>query len=333
MSRQLVQKEPSLPKNAGDNRLVSVSDLVVRFPVKTREGRQFVVPVNKVNFHIDKGEVLALVGESGSGKTTIGRALVRILEPHSGRIEVGGSDITHIHGAELKSYRSIAQMIFQDPFGSLNPVKTVARHLKFPLHKLSRKNGQELADEVDDLLLRVGLTPVPDMREKFPHELSGGQRQRLAIARALAVQPKLVIADEPISMLDVSIRAGILKLLNQLRTDLGLSYLYITHDLASARYFGDRIMVLYGGQVMETADSAQLIRNPQHPYTRLLLAATPGSSVGGALPERSNEPPNLLETRQGCPFAPRCPLASDVCKTMPELRQTEDRHEVACHHI
>lgn len=333
MSRQ--GREPSLfvVENSEDNTLVSVSDLVVRFPVKTRAGRHFVVPVNQVNFHINKGEVLALVGESGSGKTTIGRALVRVLEPHSGRIEVGGSDITHIRGGQLKAYRSVAQMIFQDPFGSLNPVKTVARHLKFPVHKLSGRNGQELDDELDELLLRVGLTPIAEMREKFPHELSGGQRQRLAIARALAVQPKLVIADEPISMLDVSIRAGILKLLNQLRDDLGLSYLYITHDLASARYFGDRIMVLYGGQVMETADSAQLIRNPQHPYTRLLLAATPGSSVGGALPEKSNEPPNLLENRRGCPFAPRCPLASDVCNTMPELRQTEDRHQVACHLI
>jgi peptide/nickel transport system ATP-binding protein len=333
MSRQLEENASSTLKDAYEHPLVSVSDLVVRFPVKTRTGRQFVVPVNKVNFHINKGEVLALVGESGSGKTTIGRALVRTLEPNSGRIDVDGSDISHIRGRELEAYRSVAQMIFQDPFGSLNPVKTVARHLQFPVHKLNGKNGQELADEVDDLLLRVGLTPVPEMREKFPHELSGGQRQRLAIARALAVQPKLVIADEPISMLDVSIRAGILKLLNQLRDDLGLSYLYITHDLASARYFGDRIMVLYGGQVMETADSAQLIRNPQHPYTRLLLAATPGSSVGGALPEKSNEPPNLLETRRGCPFAPRCPLASDVCSTMPELSQTEDRHKVACHHI
>lgn len=334
MSKQFAQTDLHEEEKQARKPLVSVSNLMVRFPVKTREGRRFVVPVNNVSFEIQKGEVLALVGESGSGKTTIGRALVRVLEPGGGRTVVNGVDITHIKGRELKAYRSVAQMIFQDPFGSLNPIKTVAQHLQFPLHKLTGLSGDALANTIDDLLLRVGLTPVNDMREKYPHELSGGQRQRLAIARALAVQPKLVIADEPISMLDVSIRAGILKLLNQLRDDLGLSYLYITHDLASARYFGDRIMVLYGGQVMETALSAQLIRNPQHPYTKLLLAATPGSSVAGTLPEKSNEPPNLLEGRRGCPFAPRCPLATDVCATtVPELRLTEERHEVACHHV
>ena len=313
--------------------LVNVSDLAVHFPVKTREGRQFVRPVDEVSFTIGKGEVLALVGESGSGKTTIGRALVRILEPVSGCIEVVGRDVAHIRGSELKGYRNIAQMIFQDPFGSLNPVKTVERHLQFPLHKHTGTQGVALSERMNQLLDQVGLTPVAEMRQKYPHELSGGQRQRLAIARALAVQPKLIVADEPISMLDVSIRAGILKLMNQLRTEMGLSYLYITHDLASARYFGDRIMVLYGGRMMETARSDELIRHPMHPYTRLLLAATPGSPVTGPLPETSNQPPNLLEGRQGCPFAPRCPLVTQECHTaQPELRELDARHQVACHH-
>lgn len=316
------------------NTLVNVKDLIVHFALKTREGRRFVRPVDGVSFAIHKSEVLALVGESGSGKTTIGRALVRILEPVSGRIEVANRDVAHIQGRDLKDYRKTAQMIFQDPFGSLNPVKTVERHLRFPLSKHLGSNDTGLSEKVNQLIERVGLTPVAEMKQKYPHELSGGQRQRLAIARALAVQPKLVVADEPISMLDVSIRAGVLKLMNQLRTDMGLSYLYITHDLASARYFGDRIMVLYGGRVMETARSDELIRHPMHPYTRLLLAATPGSSVTGPLPETSNEPPNLLEGRMGCPFASRCPLASPECfEVLPELRELDAYHQAACHHV
>lgn len=332
MSEALTTSQQAMKTEAGTP-LVRVEDLVVRFPVKTRKGRQYVVPVNGVQFHINHGEVLALVGESGSGKTTIGKALVRTLEPNAGQVVVDGRDVTHMSGHELKLYRRVAQMIFQDPFGSLNPVKTAFQHLAFPLHRHSGRRGHQLEEEIDNLLEQVGLTPVRDMREKYPHELSGGQRQRLAIARALAVRPKLMIADEPISMLDVSIRAGILKLLRQLQEDLGLSFLYITHDLASARYFGDRIMVLYGGRVMETAYSADLIRDPQHPYTKLLLAATPGSSMSGKLPETSNEPPNLLEGTPGCPFAPRCPMATDICRTdVPPLRDTAGQHAVACHH-
>lgn len=311
---------------------VTVSDLVVRFPVKVKGKPSLIQPVAKVSFSIAKGEVLALVGESGSGKTTIGRALVRTLEPTSGQIIVGGKDVTHIRGSRLKSYRLVTQMIFQDPFASLNPVKTVERHLAFPVGNTSKLRGGALTNEIDDLLTLVGLTPAPLVRRKYPHELSGGQRQRLSIARALALNPKLMIADEPISMLDVSIRAGILKLMKKLRDDMGLSYLYITHDLASARYFGDRIMVLYGGIVMEVAKSPVLVGNPVHPYTRLLLAATPGRDHAGALPETSNEPPDLALGRRGCPFATRCPLVTDICRTAePDLREIEPQHFVACH--
>lgn len=317
-----------------DKPFVEVSDLVVRFPIRTREGRKFIRPVDEVRLSVGRQEVLALVGESGSGKTTIGRALVRILEPAAGTITVDGDDVSHIRGSRLKEYRRTSQMIFQDPFGSLNPVKTVASHLSFPLRKNNGVGGNELLDRIDDLLERVGLTPVAEMRQKYPHELSGGQRQRLAIARALAVEPRFLIADEPISMLDVSIRAGILQLLNTLKQDYALSYLYITHDLASARYFGDRIMVLYGGKVMETATSQDLVANPQHPYTRLLLAATPGSGHVGALPERANEAPNLLEGRKGCPFAPRCPLATSICEDEdPPVKTDASDHMVACHHV
>jgi peptide/nickel transport system ATP-binding protein len=319
--------------------LIEVEDLVVTFQVRGENGKRTIVPVDKVSFSIQRGEVLALVGESGSGKSTIGRTLVRINRPTAGRIRFNGQDISLIRGADLKAYRKNAQMVFQDPFGSLNPVKTIEQHLVFPLKKHRGYTGKTLYQKVGELLHQVGLTPVQEIRAKFPHELSGGQRQRLAIARALAVNPKLVVADEPISMLDVSIRAGILQLMNQLKDEFGLSYLYITHDLASARYFGDRIMVMYGGKMMELAASKELIKNPLHPYTRLLLAATPGSHDDIDLTDQSNEAPNLDSDRRGCPFAFRCPLATDVCREeMPELKNqtnpstTVGEHLVACHH-
>ncbi|GGH88205.1 peptide/nickel transport system ATP-binding protein [Pullulanibacillus pueri] len=313
--------------------LVKVEDLVIKFPVRGNKESKFITPVDKVNLEIKKGEVLALVGESGSGKTTIGRALVRLLKPTEGQVTVQGKKINDIKGRDLKNYRQVAQMIFQDPFGSLNPVRSIEGHLKFPLRKHQGYKGKALDQKVTELLLQVGLTPVAEIRKKHPHELSGGQRQRLAIARALAVNPKFIVADEPTSMLDVSIRAGILQLMNDLKRDLGLSYLYITHDLASARYFGDRIMVLYGGKVMEIAESKELIKRPLNPYTRLLLAATPGSDTQIDLTDANNEAPDLSEGRKGCPFVNRCPLATAVCReTMPELKQAVDQHFVACHH-
>lgn len=315
--------------------LVKVENLVIKFPVRGgNRKKKFITPVDHVSLEINKGEVLALVGESGSGKTTIGRALVRLVNPTEGNIMVGETNVNMLKGKELLAYRQVAQMIFQDPFGSLNPVKTIEAHLKFPLKKHQGYKGRALDLKVEELLTQVGLTPVHEMRKKHPHELSGGQRQRLAIARALAVNPQFVVADEPTSMLDVSIRAGILQLMNDLKRDLGWSYLYITHDLASARYFGDRIMVLYGGKVMEIAESKTLIKDPLNPYTRLLLSATPGSSLQIDLTNMKNDAPDLSEGRKGCPFAHRCPLASDICAdTMPVLEQVEGSHFVACHHI
>lgn len=314
--------------------LLQVNDLVIRFQVENGGEKAYIRPVDQVSFTIDAGEVLALVGESGSGKSTIGKALVRVLEPSQGTIHVDGRDVSHIRNRDLVEYRKNVQMIFQDPFGSLNPVRTVEQHLSYPLRKHRQVRNQDINASVDDLLDRVGLTPVAETRVKYPHELSGGQRQRVAIARTLAVNPKFLVADEPISMLDVSIRAGVLKLMNQLREEFNLGFLYITHDLASARYFGDRIMVLYGGKVMETAKSEDLIRRPTHPYTQLLLAATPGSGIQGALPETSNRAPNLLETRTGCPFADRCPFVTNVCREeMPMVREIASGHSVACHHV
>ncbi len=312
--------------------ILSARNLVVRFPV--RGGKLFIRPVNDVSFDIHEGEVLALVGESGSGKTTIGRTLLRIIEPSQGEIFLRDQNVTHIRGKALESYRKQAQMIFQDPFASLNPVKTVENHLTFPIHKHRGGNRTEVDRVIDELLNHVGLTPVRETRVKYPHELSGGQRQRLAIARALAVDPTFLVADEPISMLDVSIRAGILKLLNQLKDEFQLSFLYITHDLASARYFGDRIMVLYGGRVMETAPSRELVRNPLHPYTRLLLAASPGGgNYNEPLPERVNEAPDLSESVVGCPFAPRCLFVTDECRMqMPPTVEVAPGRAVACYH-
>jgi peptide/nickel transport system ATP-binding protein len=312
---------------------IQVDNLKVRFPIRRQGQRRYITPVDDVSFHIGAGEVLALVGESGSGKSTIGRALVRILTPAEGRIQVGGQDVTHIRGKRLKEYRRLAQMVFQDPFGSLNPVRTIEKHLTYPLRKYRGGGARAVSELVDELLHRVGLDPVHEFRAKYPHELSGGQRQRVAIARALAVSPSFIVADEPISMLDVSIRAGILKLLNELKQDFRLSYLYITHDLASARYFGDRIMVLYGGRIMEAASSRGLLEQPLHPYTRLLFAATPGSNWREALPETSNEAPDLQEGRRGCPFAHRCPFVQARCREeTPTLRELGQAHLVACHY-
>lgn len=313
---------------------IKVDDLVVRFPVGQGGERRFITPVDHVSFEIRPGEVLSLVGESGSGKSTLGRALVRLNEPSNGRILLGNADVTHIRrSSELRRLRKNVQMVFQDPFGSLNPVKTIGQHLKALVHKHQGLRGKQLEERVIRLLDTVGLQPGHEVMAKYPHEMSGGQRQRVAIARALTVNPHFIVADEPISMLDVSIRADILKLLKSLKADLDLGYLYITHDLASAKYFGDRIMVLYGGQVMETGASKELVSNPVHPYTQLLLASTAGSNRSQRVGETSLESPDLFEGRTGCPFAHRCPLVSDVCRTeKPQLIERTPNHAVACHH-
>lgn len=313
---------------------VVVQDLVVRFRSAGTGRSHYITPVDRVSFAIAPGEVLALVGESGSGKSTLGRSLVRFHEPSAGRIEIGGVDVTHVRGTKaLRDLRRKVQMIFQDPFASLNPVRTVGQHLRVAVEATSSLRGREAMERAHALLEQVGISPGRDAMGKYPHELSGGQRQRVAIARALAGRPQCVVADEPISMLDVSIRADILGVLAQLKTEYDLSFLYITHDLASARYFGDRIMVMYGGQVMETGSSDDLVLRPLHPYTRLLLSATPGNGVSAGLQETSIESPNLLEGRTGCPFAHRCTQATALCyETQPAMRDVNATHRIACHH-
>ncbi|AUW93431.1 dipeptide/oligopeptide/nickel ABC transporter ATP-binding protein [Sulfobacillus thermotolerans] len=308
--------------------LVSTDHVTVRFP---RPGAPDLVASRAVSLHIATQETLGLVGESGSGKTTMGRTLVRLLTPSAGTVWFEGKDVTHIHGSALMRYHRNAQMIFQDPFASLNPFHTVGHHLARPLARLRHLKGHERQEALDELLTLVGLTPSAVFREKYPHELSGGQRQRVAIARALAGGPSFIVADEPVSMLDVSLRAEILTLLESLQERRGLSYLYITHDLASARYLSHRIAVMYGGSLVEIATAEELVQAPAHPYTRLLLAATPGSPHKGPLPETMQGAPDLSADRIGCPFAPRCPSVMDQCsQVMPELKAVSPSHQAAC---
>lgn len=313
--------------------LVEVTDLVVRFRVGTGIRRGWITPVDHLTFAIQKGEALALVGESGSGKSTVARTLVKFVKSSSGTIRVDGMDITRLRRKDLLAYRHLVQMVFQDPFSSLNPLRTVEQHLIYPVTKHRHVSRTEATGIVEQLLSRVGLSPFEDFRGKYPHELSGGQRQRVGIARALAVDPKFIVADEPISMLDVSIRAEILQLLNDLKEEMQITYLYITHDLASAGYFGDRIMVLYGGRLMEIGPWAEVIQHPVHPYTRLLLASTPGVPRSQGAVEQSIEAPDLFDGRRGCPYAHRCPLVTEVCvETVPPIASAGLDHAFACHH-
>ncbi|MCH2108091.1 MAG: ABC transporter ATP-binding protein [Polyangiaceae bacterium] len=297
--------------------------------------------LNEISFDLYPGEVIALVGESGSGKSTILKILSRLEQPTAGSIHFSGKDILakEPQTASL-GYRGQVQMIYQDPFGSLNPVHNIAYHLKRPLlrHGQVKGEGPELDQKVLELLETVGLTPAAEFARKKPHEMSGGQRQRVAIARALAVDPALILADEPISMLDVSIRMGILNLMDDLKTKHGIAYLYVTHDIASARYIADRTMVMYAGHMVEGGSSETLLDHPAHPYTKLLLEAVPDpkGNIFRALSAKSGSP-QLVDPGPGCPFANRCPEVMDVChESNPApvpLRRRGDGFErfVRCH--
>src|SRR5438132_4580171 len=267
--------------------------------------------VESVSIRLDPGRVTALVGESGAGKTTVARLLAKIIRPDGGEVLLDGQPAPP---GRPRAYAAQVQMVFQDPFASLNPVHRVRHHLVRPLQIHHMTNG-DLEAAVDELLRRVALKPAAHFAAKFPHELSGGQRQRVAIARGLAVRPRVLIADEPVSMLDVSIRLGVLNLLADLRDQENLAILYVTHDIASARYLADTIMVMYAGQLVESAPSVELTDHPAHPYTQLLLSAAPD-------PDRAQQPvlpghgapPSLLPPPSGSRFHPRCPYAMDVCK-------------------
>lgn len=289
--------------------------------------------VDDVSFRLEKGKTLGVVGESGCGKSTTGRAILRLHEPTSGEVIFEGRDITKLSSQEMRVLRSDMQIIFQDPFASLNPRKTVSEIIAEPLrlHKVY-KNKQDQEKRVLELMELVGLSER--LTNTYPHELDGGRRQRIGIARALAMNPKFIVCDEPVSALDVSIQAQILNLLKKLQKELGLTYIFITHDLSVVNYFSDEIMVMYLGKVVEHATAEQLFAHPTHPYTKALLSAIPVPRLG-AKKDRillKGEITSPIDPKPGCRFAPRCEYAKDCCfSESPELQETESGHFVSCH--
>ena len=292
--------------------------------------------VDDVSFALRPGTITALVGESGSGKSTVARLLARLYDPTSGSVLFGGDDVSRLwRRRDVLRYRSQVQVIFQDPFASLNPVKTVRHHIERPLriHKLVPRDQAE--ERVHELLRTVGLIPPRELAEKYPHELSGGQRQRVALARVLAVEPKVILADEPTSMLDVSIRVGILNLMTRLKEEHGIAFLFVTHDLASARYVADDLLVMYAGQIVESGPVEEVLASPLHPYTRLLLAAVPDPAKrlhADRIQERKGLAAAAIDPPEGCRFVSRCPLAIDICSHItPELVAARPQQAARCH--
>ena len=322
-------RPPAVDAGPGSTRgdvVLQAVDLQKHF--KLRGGSRDVVhAVDDVNLELRRGHVLALVGESGSGKSTIARLLAQLMPATGGRILLHGEDAATRGRRAFRRYVGRVQMIFQDPFGSLNPVHTVRYTLtrSIRIHR-GRLRGAALEDALVELLDRVQLTPAERYVDKFPHELSGGQRQRVAIARALAADPEVLLADEPISMLDVSIRLGILNLLQDLRDRLHLAILYITHDIASARYFADRTMVMYAGRIVESGDSESVTQDPKHPYTQLLVRSAPDpDDLEARAHGARGEAPSLVRPPSGCRFNPRCPFATDLCRAeVPPLMPVGD---------
>ncbi len=288
--------------------------------------------VDGVSFHVKAGETLALVGESGCGKSTVGRLLLRLIEPTAGSIRFDGQDLAELDAADLRRFRAHAQLIFQDPYASLNPRMQVGEILAEPLLLHTDLSAADRRARVGELLTTVGLRR--DHAQRYPHEFSGGQRQRIAIARALAVEPKLIVCDEPVSALDVSIRSQVLNLLKDLQQALGLAYIFISHDLAVVKHIADRVAVMYLGRIVETADAARIFAEPRHPYTRALLLAipvpSPGAHWGRLLLQ--GDPPSPVAPPPGCHLHTRCPHAKEVCRTLvPALTDPGDGHVVACH--
>jgi peptide/nickel transport system ATP-binding protein len=313
---------------------LEVQGLTKRFTLGSTEGRSYINAADDVSFELRPGTITALVGESGSGKTTVARLIARLHDPTAGRVLFEGADVARASRRRaLLRYRSQVQMIFQDPFASLNPVKTIRHHLERPLriHRIVQR--AQVEERVHELLQTVGLVPPEQVAAKYPHELSGGQRQRVAIARALAVEPKVILADEPTSMLDVSIRIGILNLMLRLKEERDLALLYVTHDLASARYVADEMLVMYAGQIVERGPTEEVLQNPLHPYTRLLLSSVPDPDRGLDLElERSPVGQVVTADAVGCRFVARCPLAIERCgRKQPALVEARPRHSARCH--
>ncbi len=317
------------------NDFLKLESVSMHFPIRKFGKRvRYVHAMDDVSFSLKKGEVLSLVGESGSGKTTTARVIARVYTSTSGDVFVNGKTINRkMSKNELKEYRHRVQMIFQDPFSSLNPTKRVGSILSRPfiLYK-SMHNSKEMRQAEKDVLELVGIAPPELYLDKFPHELSGGQRQRVGIAKAISVEPDLILADEPTSMLDVSIRLSIMNTLLKLKEERNLSYLYITHDLAGARYVSNRIVVMYAGMIMEIGSAEDLIQHPLHPYTQLLKKAAPSPETGFNKKKLGyvGEVPSLISPPKGCRFSPRCPFAMEKCsKDTPLLYKMEGR-KVRC---
>ncbi len=326
--------QPTTTPASSQQPLLEVNNLVKFFPIRGGLLSRVVAnvkAVNDISFKVGKGEVLGLVGESGSGKTTAGRAILRLIEPTSGEIKFDGVDIVKLPKNEMREYRKRMQIIFQDPFASLNPRMTVGDIIGEALQIHNLASGQARTDRVADLLKRVGLSP--DHMRRYPHEFSGGQRQRIGIARALAVNPQFIVADEPVSALDVSIQAQVVNLLEDLQRDLGLTLLFIAHDLAVVEYICDRVVVMYLGKIMEIATSKELYTTPKHPYTEALLSAAPipDPTIKRERILLEGDIPSPINPPSGCVFRTRCQYAIEECKhTVPELKEVMPGHFKAC---
>lgn len=317
--------------------ILEVKDLVKHFPMGGGffgQNQKVVHAVNGINFKVRKGETLGIVGESGCGKSTAGRTIIRLYEPTSGQIIFEGQDVTKAEGNDLLNLRRQMQMIFQDPYASLNPRMTVGDIVGegLDIHKLA--SGQARTDRIYELLEVIGLNP--EHANRFPHEFSGGQRQRIGIARALSVNPRLIICDEPISALDVSIQAQIVNMLEELQEKLGLTYLFIAHDLSMVKHISHRIAVMYLGRIVELADSFELYKNPQHPYTQALLSAIPIPDPRVEATRKrivvSGTVPSPIDPPSGCYFRTRCPYVKAVCsEQVPQLKELGSNHVAACH--
>ena len=331
------EPQPAPAPVYGDN-ILEVTDLEKHFPImrgaffKRKVGA--VRAVDGISFHVKTGETLGLVGESGCGKSTTGRLVTRLLEPTGGKVLFEGRDITHLSVGRMRPARRDVQMIFQDPYSSLNPRHTVGSIIAAPLQVQSIKTPHGVKREVQRLLELVGLSP--EHYNRYPHEFSGGQRQRIGIARSLALRPKLVVADEPVSALDVSIQAQVVNLLADLQTEFNLTYLFIAHDLSVVRHLSDRVAVMYLGKIVEVADSKEIYANPLHPYTKALLSAVP---IPDPVIEKKRERiiltgdvPSPINPPAGCHFHTRCPYVMDVCKEdEPAFADQGGGHFVACH--
>ena len=314
--------------------LIEVQNLKTYYPIKGGFFRRtvgYVKAVDDISFEIRKGETLGLVGESGCGKSTTGRTIMRLQNATSGKILFEGKDITNLRGKELREARKNFQMVFQDPYATLNPMQRVADIISEPLRNYGEKDKKVLKDTVLNLLERVGLPD--DAYYKYPHEFSGGQRQRIGIARALALKPKLIVADEPVSALDVSVQSQVLNLLKELQRDFDLTYLFIAHNLSVVKHMSDRIGVMYLGNIVEIADKHAIYDEPLHPYTQALISAIP-EPVPGKKRERivlSGDLPSPANPPAGCPFHTRCPLVRPECKEIkPTLKEVKPGHKVAC---